>query len=90
MDKIAPWDLTERFKKRRREMKVKVDKDLCTGIGNCAVIAPGVFKLDEKRKAVVLDPKAADKDTLVEAASNCPMEAITVIDDNGEQLYPYK
>ena len=71
-------------------MKVKLDRDLCTGIGNCVVIAPSVFKLDEKRKAVVLNANSADKDTLLEAASNCPMEAITIEDDNGEQLYPYK
>ena len=71
-------------------MKVKVDRDLCTGIGNCVVIAPSVFELDAKQKAVVLDANAANKDKLVEAAENCPMEAITIIDDNGEQLYPYK
>ncbi len=70
-------------------MKVKLDRDLCTGIGNCVVIAPTVFKLDDKNKAVILDPGSADNKTLVKAAENCPMEAITVIDDNGEQLFPY-
>jgi ferredoxin len=70
-------------------MKVKLDRDLCTGIGNCVVIAPSVFKLDDRNKAVILDPTAADKDTLLEAATNCPMEAITIEDDNGEQLFPY-
>ena len=71
-------------------MKVKVDRDMCTGIGNCVVVAPTVFKLDEQNKAVVLDPGTVSKDKLVEAAESCPMEAITVIDDNGEQLYPYR
>ena len=71
-------------------MKARVDRDLCTGIGNCEVIAPTVFKLDEKRKAIVLNPNSTSRDTLVEAAENCPMEAIIVEDDNGEQLYPYR
>jgi ferredoxin len=71
-------------------MKVKLDRDLCTGVANCVVIAPDVFKLDDEGKAVVINPNGADKDTLVEAASNCPVEAITIEDDNGEQLYPYK
>jgi ferredoxin len=53
------------------------------------VVAPTVFKLDDKNKAVVLDPATVNKDKLVEAAESCPMEAITVIDDNGEQLFPY-
>ena len=71
-------------------MKVKVDRDMCTGIGNCVVVAPTVFKLDEQNKAVVLDPGTVSKDKLVEAAESCSMEAITVEDDNGEQLYPYR
>ena len=70
-------------------MKVTVDRDMCTGIGNCVAVAPTVFKLDDKNKAVVLDPATVSKDKLVEAAESCPMEAITVIDDNGEQLFPY-
>lgn len=70
-------------------MKVKVDRNLCTGIGNCAVIAPTVFKLDDQNKAVVLDPGSVDSDTLLEAAESCSMEAIIVEDDEGNQLYPY-
>ncbi len=71
-------------------MKVTVDRDMCTGIGNCVVVAPTVFKLDDKNKAVVLDITTVNKDKLVEAAESCPMEAIIVEDDNGEQLFPYK
>jgi ferredoxin len=71
-------------------MKVTIDRDMCTGIGNCVVVAPAAFKLDDKNKVVLLDPGTVNKEKLVEAAESCPMEAITVIDDNGEQLYPYK
>jgi len=71
-------------------MKVTVDRDMCTGIGNCVVVAPTVFELDKQNKAVVLDITSVNKEKLVEAAESCPMEAITVIDDNGEQLYPYR
>jgi ferredoxin len=65
-------------------MKVNLDRDLCTGIGNCAIIAPTVFKLDEQNKAVVLDPNSVDRDTLLKAVENCPMEAITIEDDAGD------
>jgi ferredoxin len=61
-------------------MKVKLDRDLCTGVGNCVVIAPTVFKLDDQNKAVILDPSSVDRATLEEAAENCPMEAITIED----------
>ena len=69
-------------------MKVRVDRDLCIGAGNCVALAPTVFALDESNKAVVLDPATADDDTLIEAAESCPENAIIVEDDEGQQVYP--
>lgn len=69
-------------------MKVRVDRDLCIGVGNCVAYAPTVFKLDEENKAVVLDPASVDDDTLLEAAKSCPESAILVEDNEGNQLYP--
>ena len=69
-------------------MKVKVDRELCSGVGNCVVIAPTVFKLDNENKAVVLGPGSVDEETLMETAESCPENAIIVEDDEGNQLYP--
>ncbi len=69
-------------------MKVRVDRDLCTGVSNCVVMAPTVFALDEENKAVVLDPSSVDDDALMGAAESCPESAIIVEDDEGNQLYP--
>ena len=69
-------------------MKVRVDRDLCIGVGNCVAFAPTVFALDEENKAVVLDPSSVDGDTLLEAAESCSESAIIVEDDEGRQLYP--
>ena len=69
-------------------MQVRVDRDLCTGVGNCVAFAPTVFKLDEENKAVVLDPSSIDDDALLEAAESCPEQAIIVEDDEGHQLFP--
>ena len=69
-------------------MKVKIDRDLCTGIGNCEAVAPTVFKVDRNNKVVVLDPKSVDDTTLMEAAESCPENAIIIEDDDGNQLYP--
>jgi len=69
-------------------MKVRVDRDLCIGVGNCVAYAPTVFELDEQNKAVVLDPSSVDDDTLLEAAKSCTENAIIVEDDEGHQLYP--
>ncbi len=69
-------------------MKVKVDRDLCIGVGNCVAFAPTAFALDEENKAIVLDPSSVDDDTLLEAAESCPESAILVEDDEGRQLHP--
>jgi ferredoxin len=69
-------------------VKVKVDRDLCIGVSNCVALAPTVFKLDEEKKAVVLDPSSVDDDSLLEAAESCPQNAMIIEDDQGNQLYP--
>lgn len=69
-------------------LKVRVDRDLCIGVGNCVAFAPTVFAFDAEKKAVVLDPDSVDEKTLLEAADSCPEQAIIVEDDEGNQLYP--
>jgi len=69
-------------------VKVRVDRDLCIGVGNCVALAPIVFELDEENKAVLLDPSSVDENTLLEAAESCPANAIIVEDDEGHPLYP--
>jgi ferredoxin len=69
-------------------MKVKVDRELCVGIGNCVAVAPSVFKLDSSNKATVSDTASVSEDKIMSAAESCPVSAIIVEDDQGNQLYP--
>ena len=69
-------------------MKVRVDRERCRGLGNCVVVAPTVFRLDEADKAVVTDPLSVDDDKLFEAAESCSENAIVLEDNEGRQLYP--
>ena len=69
-------------------MKVKVDRELCTGVANCETIAPTVFKVDKTNKVVLLDPKSVDDKTLMDAAEACPENAIIIEDDDGNQVFP--
>jgi ferredoxin len=69
-------------------MKVKVDRDLCIGLGNCVAIAPTAFELDEQNKVTLTDPKSVDDKTLTDAAESCPVNAIIIEDDAGNQIYP--
>jgi ferredoxin len=69
-------------------VKVRVDRDLCIGLGNCIAYAPTVFLLDEEGKAIVLDVTSVDDETLMEAAESCPENAIIIDSDEGDQIYP--
>ena len=68
-------------------MKVRVDRDMCIGVGNCVAYAPTVFALDEENKTVVLDSSSVDDETLLEATESCPENTIIIEDDEGHQLY---
>ncbi len=72
----------------RNRVSIEVDRALCYGFGDCVDSQPQVFALDDEETAVVLDPDAAPLDDILEAAQNCPVDAIVVTDADGEQLYP--
>jgi len=68
--------------------RIVVDRTKCQGIGACVGTAPDVFEIDREGKAVVIDAEGADDDTILAAAEACPLEAITLFDEEGEQAYP--
>ncbi|MBS3083210.1 ferredoxin [Candidatus Pacearchaeota archaeon] len=55
-------------------MKLKIDKDKCTGCGLCNTICPEIFAI-ENQKAKVLKQKT-DNNSLKEAIDICPSQAI--------------
>ena len=69
-------------------VRIEVDRELCFGFGDCVDTAPKVFALDEGNVAIVVDPDGASYDLIVEAAQNCPVDAITLTGPDGERLYP--
>ena len=69
-------------------MKIVVDRDLCIGAAPCVAVAGGVFQLDDEGKAYVVDPKGADEETILLAAQACPVLAIFLYDDAGNQTFP--
>jgi ferredoxin len=72
----------------KNRVAIDVDRALCYGFGDCVDTVPAVFALDEEDTAIVLDPDAAPLDDIVEAAQNCPVDAIIITDEDGEQIYP--
>lgn len=57
--------------------EVRVDGDVCMGIGMCRAVAPGAFRL-ENGKSVFIPGSGTSDDDVIEAAENCPVEAILI------------
>jgi ferredoxin len=68
--------------------KIRIDRSLCTGYAECVGIAPEVFKLGDDNISVLMDVEGADNETVLDAARACPVDAITVIDQYEDQLWP--
>jgi ferredoxin len=71
------------------KLKIIINRPKCIAAGNCIETAPETFALDERSKAIVINPEGNDDDTIIEAARSCPTDAITIIDaETGEQIWP--
>lgn len=71
-----------------RKLIVEVDEGRCIGVGYCVDCAAAVFRLNSRRVAEVIDSNGADETAILEAAMNCPVDAIFVETEDGELLWP--
>ena len=72
-----------------RKLRVSVDLDICVGNAMCETYAPKVFVLNDDRQSTVADSNGDTFENIMEAAQDCPVSAITVIDDEtGEKFFP--
>jgi ferredoxin len=63
----------------------RIDEGACIAQGDCVDVAPQVFQLDDRASVIGTGPD----ELLLQAAENCPVEAITILDaDTGEHVYP--
>jgi len=69
-------------------MRIEVKRELCIGAAACLAVAPDVYVLDDEMKAVVVNQKGADDNTILESAKSCPTLAIYIYDDDGKQVFP--
>lgn len=82
--------MSERFDQDANEPRLfaRIRRQDCCGSAECRAIAPTVFALDSKNKAVVLDESTVEPAVLREAAESCPCAAIVLEDEHGQQHFP--
>ena len=80
-------------------MKIEYDRDTCIGMFQCVAEWEGFERDEDAGKAVLVEGEREDGSFVREipteeeldakfAARVCPVDAITVYDDDGEQLVP--
>ena len=79
---------SEAARKGGKIRKIIVDRVKCIGANSCVAVTPGVFQLDGENLAYIVDPEAADDDTLLMSAQSCPVLAILLYDENGKVIFP--
>jgi len=77
---------------REREISgktVRIDRTLCIGSGNCTNLAPEIYVIREDN-IVDFQDETPDIETgrLEEAAAICPVDALIVENEDGEQIVP--
>lgn len=79
-------DIDER---RIGDFTVRIDRTLCVGFGDCIDAEPQLFAFDETGICIFgEDPDQAERDRLIHACDICPVDALTIIDRNGNQVVP--
>jgi ferredoxin len=81
-------------------MRIEFDYDTCIGMFQCVAAWDAFEKDEDAGKAILTDSEQTEEDLFVRevaedeqmdakfAARACPVDAITVYDDDGEQLIP--
>ena len=70
------------------DLRIKIDRTLCVGFGDCVTASPGSFVLAEDGVVVFVAPEKADREQLLAACDACPVDALTVWDASGRQIVP--
>jgi len=78
-------DLVERTVGR---LRVRIDRTLCVGFGECVTEAPQAFVLDGQDVVVFVNPEQVERERLIRACDLCPVDALTVWDETGRQIVP--
>jgi ferredoxin len=69
-------------------LRVRIDRTLCVGFGDCVKESPEAFALDDDNVAIFTTPDAVAREALLRACASCPVDALTVWGEDGRQLVP--
>ena len=79
---------TGRYERIAGGLMIRIDPTLCVAFGDCVEVAPEAFVLDAEGMVAFVAPEGVARDRLLAACAACPVDAISVQDEDGRQLIP--
>ena len=82
--------MSDHMDRKLAGVTVRIDRERCIGSGNCVKVAPEVFELDDGNIVVFRSdaPDDVDRQRVTEACDVCPVDALIVYDEHGNQVVP--
>lgn len=69
-------------------LRVRIDRTQCVGFGNCVTSAAEAFVIADDGIVAFVQPERVSRERLLEACDACPVDALTVWDEEGRQIVP--
>jgi ferredoxin len=66
--------------------EIKIDRNLCIGCGNCAVVAPKAFELRDGKSYVKEHWQEEEEENIKTAVQSCPVQAISLSNEEGNKI----
>lgn len=78
------------FRERRvGDLTVRIDRGTCIASANCTKLAPELFEIDDENIVTFREPAGAvERERVIEACTVCPVDALHVLDADGNRLVP--
>ena len=71
------------------DLTVRIERSLCVGFAQCVDESELAFQIDDDDDVVVFEsPEQETRERLLHACRVCPVEALVVLDADGNQLVP--
>lgn len=69
-------------------LRVRIDRTVCVGFAECVHAAPEAFRVGDDDVVTFVAPDHVPREQLLRACAACPVDALSVIDENGTLLVP--
>ena len=89
IQRTQPSDMEDVEERAISGLTIRIDRSMCIGSDSCTKLAPEIFELGEDTIVTFLAPAPdIEQGRLLDACSICPVDALIVIDKDGQQIVP--